>query len=135
MSLGELTSCSVVSVSPTTPVPTLAERMLAENVQCVVVTDRSRPVGVVTDRELALSLTDAFDVTALDAADLMDEDVAAVHPDDGVLDALRAMRRTASRQVVVVDDARRLTGVLTLDHVVASVSRELLETVRAVGQP
>ncbi|MFC5970830.1 CBS domain-containing protein [Halomarina salina] len=133
MPVRELTSDAVVSVDPSTPVPTIAERMLEENVGCVVVTEQSRPVGVVTDRELALSLTDAFDATALDAGDLMDEDVAAVHADDGIVDALRAMHRTTSRQATVVDDTHRLVGVVTLDRVVSTVSRELLETVRAVG--
>ncbi|MWG35613.1 CBS domain-containing protein [Halomarina oriensis] len=135
MALGELTSGAVVSVSPSTPVPTLAERMLAENVRCVVVTEQSRPVGVVTDRELALSLTDAFDVTALDAADLMDEAFAVVHTDACVRDVLQSMHRTASRRATVVDDARRLVGVVTLDQLVATVSRELVETIRAVGPP
>ena len=107
--------------------------MLDEDAGYVVVTEQSRPVGVVTDRELALSLTDAFDATVLEAGDLVDEDIAAVRADDGVLDALRAMRRTTSRRATVVDDARRLVGVVTLDRVVRTVSRELLETVRAVG--
>ena len=133
MPVRELTSDAVVSVTPSTPVPTIAERMLDEDVSCVVVTEQSRPVGVVTDRELALSLTDAFDATALAASDLMDEDIAAVHADDGILEALRAMHRTTSRQATVVDDARRLVGVVTLDRVVRTVSRELLETIRAVG--
>lgn len=134
MPVRELTSDAVVSVDPSTPVPTIADRMLEENVGCVVVTERSRPVGVVTDRELALSLSDAFDVTHLEAADLMDGDIAAVHDDDCVLDALRAMHRTTSRQAAVVNDARRLVGVVTLNRLVATVSRELVETIGAVGQ-
>ena len=133
MPVRELTSEAVVSVDPSTPVPTIAERMLDENVRCVVVTEQSRPVGVVTDRELALSLTDAFDATVLAASDLMDGDIATVHADDGVLEALRAMHRTTSRQATVVDDARRLVGVVTLDQVVDTIAYEVRETIRAVG--
>lgn len=134
MPVSDLASEPVVAVSPSTPVPTLADRMLDENVGCVVVTRHSRPVGIVTDRELALSLTDAFDVTALDAVDVMDEDIAAIHDDDCVLDALRAMNRTTARQAAVVNDARRLVGLLTLDELVATMSEELSETIAAVGQ-
>ncbi|MFD1511702.1 CBS domain-containing protein [Halomarina rubra] len=134
MPVSDIASDAVVSATPSTPVPTLADRMLDENVRSVVVTKQSRPVGIVTDRELALSLTDAFDVTALDAADVMDGDIAAVHDDDCVLDALRAMHRRTARQAAVVNDARRLVGVLTLDRLVATVAEELFETIDAVGQ-
>ncbi|MGN6813077.1 MAG: CBS domain-containing protein, partial [Thermomicrobiales bacterium] len=52
-------------------------------------------------------------------ADVMNPDVVTAREDDTLYDAARTMREQRKRLLPVVDDARRLRGVLTLDDLAA----------------
>jgi CBS domain-containing protein len=54
MRVGEFMTHQVVTAQPEDPVRAVGELMRDHNVGSVVVTDGERPVGVVTDRDLAL---------------------------------------------------------------------------------
>jgi CBS domain-containing protein len=84
-----------------------------------VVDLRRRLLGVVTDRDLLLTLasTDrtASQLTVLEA---MRTDVATCAPDDDLRFALEAMTRRAVRRLPVIDRDRHAIGVLSIDDIV-----------------
>lgn len=105
---------SVVTAPPERTVREIAELMRERNVGSVVLIEERRPVGFVTDRDLAVSvIADGRDHSD-HAADHASSPVITARPEMQVEEAAELMVRHGVRRLVVVD-AERLTGIVTLD--------------------
>ncbi|MBI2391348.1 MAG: CBS domain-containing protein [Deltaproteobacteria bacterium] len=91
-----------------------------------MVQDR-RPVGIVTDRDLALRVVaaDAPSTTPVSTVMTVDPTTLPVHAT--VDTALRTMRMAGSRRLPLVDDDGHLVGIVTHDDIFVSFARELGE--------
>ncbi len=104
----------VVSASPAASVRQVAELMRERNVGSVVLVRDDRPVGFVTDRDLALSvIADGRDFGD-HVADHASSPVITAEPEMQVEEAGELMVRHGIRRLVVVDGGR-LIGIVTLD--------------------
>jgi CBS domain-containing protein len=84
-----------------------------------VVDDNRRLVGVVTDRDLLLAAAGTRERGAAgDVRGAMTVDVATCLPDDDVTVALAIMRSLAVRRLPVIDAARHVVGLLSIDDVI-----------------
>ena len=129
---------SVVTAAPVCSVREVAELMRERNVGSVVLVEDDRPVGFVTDRDLAVSvIADGRDFGDR-ATDHASAPVITVAPATEVGEAADLMVRHAVRRLVVVD-SERLIGILTLDDIAsrtgdAEIAHELSSRVtRAVA--
>lgn len=125
MSLGTLLARKAVTVEPYEPLCLAARLMEQENVGAIVVVEHNRPVGILTDRDLALAV-------CLHGANLSDSiqsrmtcPVDTIRDDEGVYNATQKMMELAVRRLPVVDDIGRLVGIVSLDDLLALLSREL----------
>jgi CBS domain-containing protein len=110
----EVMTESVVTAEPATSVREVAELMRERNVGSVVLCDGGRPVGFITDRDLAVSvLADGRDPSD-HVGDHASAPVVTVGPEMGVEDAAELMVRHGIRRLPVVDGGR-LSGIVTLD--------------------
>jgi CBS domain-containing protein len=120
-----------VTASRETTVADLARTMRDEELGDLVITAERTPVGIVTDRDIALAVADNDDVGALTAADIMTPDPVTIHEDATAVDLPAAMAEGRVRRIPVVDDAGDLVGIATLDDVVATAG-EMLDDVATV---
>ena len=110
----EVMTESVVTAAPERTVREIAELMRERNVGSVVLVDDSRPVGFVTDRDLALSvIADGRDFGD-HVADHASSPVITAQAGMDVEEAGELMVRHGIRRLVVVDGGR-LIGIVTLD--------------------
>ncbi|MFC6988019.1 CBS domain-containing protein [Haloplanus sp. GCM10025708] len=113
-----------ITAPPEVPIGDVAELMSTEEVGDVVIVKDDRPVGIVTDRDIALAVAEHGDITELAAADVMSEDPATVSADADPLALPEEMAEERVRRIPVVDDGE-LVGIATLDDLVATVGEEL----------
>ena len=114
MLIREVMTDEVVTAAPERTVREIAELMRERNVGSVVIVQDDRPIGFVTDRDLALSvIADGRDFGD-HVADHASSPVVTAQPAMGVEEAAELMVRHGVRRLVVVD-AERLTGIVTLD--------------------
>lgn len=133
MSLRELCETEVVTASDAEPVAHVARLMRDEHVGAVVVLDARRPVGVVTDRDLAIEvLGGGLDATT-PVRDVMSPDPVCVRIDSGLADAAQLMREHGVRRLPVVDARGDLYGIVSLDDLLALLGEELASLAAAVG--
>lgn len=125
MSISQIAQSSVVTADRNTPIQNVAATMDTQNVGSVVVVEEDKPVGLVTDRMIALALAEDPDATALTAGDLMADDLVTVGPETGVFDLVRTMSEEGIRRIPVVNDAGSLEGIVTLDDVLTLLAEEL----------
>ena len=87
------------------------------------------PIGIVTDRDLALRvLTDrdvAEDVEELTARDVMTPDPRTIHEDESFDRAIELMRGENVRRLPVVDRHGKLRGIVSLDDIVEEIGTDM----------
>ena len=116
MLLREVMTAEVVTAAPDRTVREIAELMRERNVGSVVLIEEQRPVGFLTDRDLTVSvLADGRDLGD-HAADHASTPVITANAEMQVEEAAELMVRHGVRRLVIVD-AERLIGILTLDDI------------------
>jgi CBS domain-containing protein len=121
-------------IDPEAPISDVAERMREEDVGAIPVGEDDRLIGMVTDRDIAVrGLSGKLDPLQLTARDVMSEPLFFCTANEDIEDAVRIMEREQVRRLPVIDENRRMVGMLSLGDVAARVSPALCaETVRAV---
>ena len=129
MKISEIMATSPVVVGPETPVEEIARLMRDRSISSVVLVRESRPVGIVTERDLVHRvMAPGVDAASLRAWDVCSKPVVAVSQRGSVDDACDMMREYGIRRLVVVDDSNGVVGVLTTDDIgfnLRSMSEEL----------
>lgn len=114
-----------VTAPPEATIPQVAEILTAEGVGSVIVEEDEHPVGMITDRDIAAAVAHHDELAGLEARTVMSEDPATIHGDAEAVELPKRMAEARVRRLPVVDDDGRLTGVATLDDVVATTGEEL----------
>ena len=124
MRIGRICSKEVMGVGPDDTLSRVANLMRDNHVGCVIVQEDGRPVGIVTDRDIAIRTSGLRSAIAdIPVSEIMTTQVMTVGPDDDVCLALERMREVGVRRLPVVNDGGFLAGVITLDDIVQHVSR------------
>jgi CBS domain-containing protein len=118
MLIRDVMTQTVVTAAPERTVREIAELMRERNVGSVVLVQDGRPVGFVTDRDLALSVVADGRDFGDHASDHASSPVIFAEPDMDVEEAAELMVRHGIRRLVVVA-GERLSGIVTLDDLVS----------------
>ena len=134
--LKDFATSVVTVVEPETNALTVAQLMRQHHIGAVVVVeaqDRSRPVGIVTDRDLVLELiAEGLDPAVFTAGDIMSVNPVLASPAMDVMDAVQLMSAHRLRRLIVADDENRLVGIVTMEDVLELLTRELADLATGV---
>ena len=104
----------------------VAARMATEEVGTVVVVDDdNEPVGIITDRTIALSIDDEGALADRQVSDVMAGEVTTVTEGSSVFEVTERLRDAGVRRVPVVDGDGELQGIISFDDVLVLLSQEL----------
>jgi len=133
MSLERICTKTVVTISPDATVLEAAKLMHSKHVGCLVVLKDSRPIGILTDRDIVLKTIatgEKPEVALVRTA--MTATPTAVNVNYDLLDAVRLMRERGVRRLPIVNEHRHLLGIVTLDDLLMTFSAEVGELAGAV---
>jgi CBS domain-containing protein len=117
MLLREIMTPSVVTASPRTPLRQVAELMRDRNVGSVVLAENDdRPVGIITDRDLAIGVL-AGSGEPGDPAEHCATCPVVTGEEDMELEEAAALMVTHRIRRLPVVDSDRLVGIVTLDDI------------------
>lgn len=122
----------VITVLPGESLSSVARAMDQHNVGAVVIVENRKPVGIVTDRDLALHLGARGLLSQTPVVKMMTTPVKTASRDDGVFDATQAMMAFGVRRLPVVDDDGYLIGLVTLDDLLRVLSGELSTLIQGI---
>lgn len=130
MTVGEICSREVYTAKPTEPLTQAAREMCRRNVGTVVVVERqgelSRPIGIVTDRDIVRGLIDReARIDELEIGSVMTWSPLAVAEDCGIPEAIEFLSESALRRAPVIDDAGNLVGIVSIEDLLPILSEEL----------
>ena len=100
-----------------------ATQMREADVGSVVVMDGDDPVGILTDRDIALFLAEGVEDPRVD--DIMTAPPVAVERGTDVEQCIDRMGAQEIRRILVLDEGGRLEGVVSLDDIVMHLSNTL----------
>ncbi|MFB6205998.1 MAG: CBS domain-containing protein [Haloglomus sp.] len=115
----------VTTASRDTSVRALARTMRDEELGDLVIAEDEKPIGIVTDRDIALAVARYDDPGELAAEDVMTPDPVTIRADATAVELPAAMAEGRIRRIPVVDDDGTLVGIATLDDVVATAGEML----------
>ena len=118
---------NVLSTTRTATLAEAAATMRRFKVGALLVTagasNTTEPVGIVTDRDLALQ---GFTAEANTVGDAMTPIVAMVREDAEIHEALETMRAHGVRRLVVTTARGRVTGMLSIDDIVDGLAIDIV---------
>ena len=122
MRAGDFFTTNVIVVRRDTGLAEAATLMRTHHVGALVVVEDAsgtpRPVGVLTDRDIAVEVVaGGVPADGLRAGDIMSQPLVTIGQDEDLLEALRRMRGACVRRLPVLDDAGVLVGILSVDEV------------------
>ena len=122
-------------VEATTPVATIASKMRDLDVGAIPIGEHDRLIGMVTDRDIAIRVVAAGkDAGKLTARDVMSKGIVFCRDTEDVEDAVRIMEQKRIRRLPVLDENKRMVGMLSLGDVAHCASHEISgETLTAVS--
>lgn len=130
--VGELCTKPVVTISKTATVEEAARLMRTKKVGALVVTNGVRPVGILTDRDIAVDVVGTGKHPAETAvADVMRPNPVSLREDQGLFEAAKMFSAKGVRRLPVTSKTGKLVGILTLDDLLMLLGREM-EMVSAV---
>ena len=95
-----------------------------EDCGLVPVVEEGKPIGVVTDRDVALALASYADLVDHPIEDIMTKTLITVAPTTSVSEVVKTFAREAVRRLLVVDGQGLLVGVISWKDVSTQVSEE-----------
>jgi len=127
---------ALVSVSPRTSIEQAAWLMREHDVGALPVVDRDVLVGIVTDRDMVVrGLAERRDGWISRVSDIMTTEVFTCRSDDEPHVAAMIMALRQVRRVLVVDEAGRLTGIVSLADLVRDTCEGADFAIRQVSAP
>jgi len=140
MPIGDVCIRDVVVASKNITVREAALLMRRNHVGDLVITEenadvRQIPVGIVTDRDIVLSvIATALDPAVYTVGDLVARDLVTVSEDQGVFESIQHMRMNGVRRMPVVDRQGGLVGIISVDDVVQLLSEEMISLAKLISR-
>ena len=124
--LGKICIRPVVTASAQMTVGQAARAMRARNVGALVVVNAGRPIGMLTDRDVAVEVVAmGMDPDSTRVGDVMRKKPVTILEDRGILDAATTFARTGVRRLPVVSAKGVLVGVIAVDDLIILLGNEL----------
>lgn len=129
MTIGSICNREVITVNRESTALNAAKLMRQYHVGDVIVVEAkgevSVPVGIVTDRDIVVELVATeLNCNVLTAGDIMVTNLAVIHENAGIYDAIRTMTAKGVRRLPVIDDEGGLIGIVTLDDLILLLAKE-----------
>ncbi len=134
MALREMATAEVVTAHTDTGIRDVLDQMDENDVGSVIITDDDEPVGIVTDRMIAMGLRDVESIDDVTTADMMTEDLVTISEDETHFEALETMSTEGIRRLPVVDADGMLRGIITLDDMLVVTASELSNAADVIEQ-
>jgi len=125
----------VAWVGPETSIKQLAHMMRDDDIGSIPIGENDRLIGMVTDRDIVCrGVAGGGDCNELTAGDVMSKPIVYCRADEDVEDALRIMEHNKIRRLPVIDENKRLFGMLSLGDISERAGRDLTgEVMRSVS--
>ncbi len=117
------------SLAPDQTVDEAIELMRKNRFGCVVVTEKERLVGILTERDVLLKVAGVKGAESRKLREMMTRNPEVFQPEDSIAFVLNAMHVGGYRHVPVVDDQQRPLAVISIKDIIGFILDHFAEDV------
>jgi CBS domain-containing protein len=122
----------VITIEATDTVMLAAQRMKDKMVGSLVVLDGDKPVGIITDRDIALRVIGEGRGPETLVEEVMTRDPITVNENASFFELTKLFRDHAVRRLIVVNDEGKLVGLISIDDVFELLTTEFANLITAI---
>ncbi len=113
-------------VEPSTPVKEIAKLMRDHDIGAIPIGEADKLIGMVTDRDLVCrGLAQGGDANKLTARDVMSKGIVYCRENADLSEAVRLMQTNKIRRIPVINEAKRMVGMLAIGDITHASPRAL----------
>ncbi len=134
MNLLKIARVPAPTVSPDATVLEAVEKMVEVGVGAVVVVDQDNEIkGIVTERDILQRVAkNCLPCDTTKVSDVMSSSVKVAHVDTNPSEVLTMMDSGHFRHMPIVDDERRVKGILSIRHLLHHIVEDLSQELQAL---
>ncbi|MEQ8974653.1 MAG: CBS domain-containing protein [Coleofasciculus sp. C1-SOL-03] len=138
--VGEVMNTQVIQNSATASLLDITQQMVTHHKSCIVITETSNttdivPIGIVTERDIIQFQKLGVDFATTTAETVMSHPILPIYVNDSMMLANEMMKRHKVRRLVVVDEAKRLAGLITQTTILEALNPlEMYTTIEILRQ-
>lgn len=115
--VNQVMSKNVVTADKSTTIQESAEKMRKSKVGCVIVTENSKPVGIVTERDFVTKVAAEGRPLFTEISEVMSSPLITIDQEDTIWEASEMMKEKAIHKLPVIEDEKVL-GIITTTDIV-----------------
>ena len=108
---------TVITVEKSTTVQEAAKQMTKQKIGCVIVTDNSKPVGIVTERDFVTKVAAEGIPLFTEISSVMSSPLISIDPEDTIWEASEMMKEKGIHKLPVKDNDQ-IIGIVTTTDIV-----------------
>jgi CBS domain-containing protein len=117
--IGDVMTKTVKTISPPATISEAAKLMKKNHIASLVVTEGAKPVGIVTERDIAYKIMAEGKDPSTRVEEVMSKDLKTMGPGRSLQDAAKLMAAHVIRHLPVVE-GEKLVGILTIEDIMKS---------------
>ncbi len=115
--VNQVMSKNVLTAEKSTSLQDAANEMNRLNVGCVIVTDESKPVGIVTERDFVTKVAAEGRPLFTEISEVMSSPLITIDPEETIWEASEIMKEKLIHKLPVIEN-ERIVGVITTSDIV-----------------
>ena len=128
MLIGPLAASPVLTLGPNETLAVAARAIWAHHTGSAAVVAAGQPPGIITERDLLRAVAESVDVANTKVRDYVTPDAVTITPSWEVVDAARLMIDRGFRHLLVVNEAGKLLGIVSIRDMVKALVEERQRT-------
>jgi PAS domain S-box-containing protein len=129
--IGDIMTREVVAAPGNITVREAVTRMAERSISCLIVAREGRPAGIITERDVVRLLAENPHLGRLRLYDIMSCPVVCAEADRPVFEAAMLMKKRRVRRLIVVDDDRKVLGLVTQSDIVRGLESKYVRTLKS----
>ncbi|MCF6218653.1 MAG: EAL domain-containing protein [Gammaproteobacteria bacterium] len=120
----------MLTVSPLCSVHEVVDLMSCFTSGCAIAIEDEKPVGILTERDMASLIIRQVGIKHLTMADVMTSPVTTIRKDMGTIDAISIMNQRKIRRLIIVDEKDQVSGVLIQEDIIRSLGGSYIDLLK-----
>lgn len=116
MKVKDIMTKNVKTISPNATMEEAAQEMRKNKIGCLVVVEGEKPIGIITERDLAYKIIAQGKNLETKVKEVMSSDLKTIDKDANIKQAARLMASHVIRRLPVVEKGK-LVGIVTIDDI------------------
>jgi CBS domain-containing protein len=134
ISIKNILTSNVISIHPDTPLTDAISLMEKNKISCLIVAENKKPVGILTERDLVVSLHLRTNLDGLSVKDLITGRLVTADINIDIFEAMDILKTHNIRHLIITDSKGGLAGLITQSDIRNNLGFEYFVEIRQISR-